>query len=328
MAARILRSVLPVLLLAPALALAAASSDEAPLPELETFVVSGEQPGPALWKVTRKDHTLWILPTYGPLPAQLVWKSRQVEDVIRGSQEVYALAQIPVERPDDVKSRTRMFKAVMNIDGKALVEVMPPDLHRRFVQLSEKYAGGSAPFERFRPFQAVDLLQDAAMNRLQLTSDGGVHDTVRRLADRHGVKYMTFQSLGSGTWERLISDLEKTPRDADVACAQARMDRLESDLREAVDRANAWARGDLSELRHDVGLLNGGPDMVVCRQFFQHMKSVRQALQAMRRKSYSAYEKALKRNRSTLVLISIGDLFDADGLLAMMKKGGYRIDEP
>jgi len=326
MLSRILRRILPVFLVAPLVA-PAASNDE-PLPELETFVVTGVQPGPALWKVRRKDHTLWILPTYGPLPAQLVWKSQQVEEVIRDSQEVYSLAQIPVEQPTDSESRSRMFKAVMNNDGKALVEVMPVELHQRFEQLSERYAGSSAPFERFRPFQAVDMLQDAAMKRLQLTSDGGVHDTVRRLADRRGVKFVTFKALGSGTWEKLISDMEKTPREADMACAEARMDRLEADLRDAIDRANAWARGDLSGLRHDVGLLNGGPDMAVCRQFFQHMKSVRQALQTMRKKSYSAYEKALKKNRSTLVLISIGDLFDSDGLLAMLKKDGYQIEEP
>ena len=216
----------------------------------------------------------------------------------------------------------------MNVDGKVLVEVMLVELHQRFVQLSQRYAGSSAPFERFRPFQAVDMLQDAAMNRLQLTSDGDVHDTVRWLANRYGAKFMTFKPLRSSAWERLIADLEKTPREADTACAAARMDRLESDLHDAVDRANAWARGDLSALRRDVGLLNGGPDMVVCRQFFQHMKSVRQALQTMRKNSYAAYGRALKKNRSTLVLISVGDLFDKDGLLAMLKKDGYQIEEP
>ena len=205
---------------------------------------------------------------------------------------------------------------------------MPADLHQRFMQLGEKYAGGSAVFERFRPFQAVDTLRDTAMKRLQLTSDGGVPDTVRRLADRHGVKFMTFKPMRSGAWEKVVSDMEKTPREADLACARARLDRLESDLRDAVERANAWGRGDLSELRHDAGLLNGGADLVVCRQFFQHMQFVRQTLRTLRKNSYSAYEKALKKNRSTLVLISIGDLFDADGLLTMLKKNGYIIEEP
>lgn len=329
MAPRILRLILSLLLLAPIAARSAESAaPEAPLPELETFVVTGEQPGPALWKVMRKDHALWILPTYGPLPARLIWKSSQVEQVIRDSQQVYSLSQIPLDTPEDINSRVRMLKAVSNLDGKTLAEVMPTDLHQRFVQLSDRYAGSSAIFERFRPFQATDMLQDAAMKHLQLTTDGGVHDTVRRLADKYGVKFLSVKPLRSGVWKRVVSDMEKTPREADLACARARMDRIEADLRDAVERANAWARGDLSQLRRDVGLLNGGADMAVCRQFFLHLKFVRQTLQTLRKRSYAAYEKALKQNRSTLVLISIGDLFDADGLFAMLKKDGYRIEEP
>jgi hypothetical protein len=335
MTSRILRSILPVLLLTPVLALAPASAQSAqlseqraPLPELDTFVVTGEQPGPALWKVRRKDHTLWILPTYGPLPAGLVWKSHQVEEVIRGSQEIYAQRLIPVQAPQNLKSRVRMLRAVSNIDGKILAEVMPADLHQRFVQLSERYAGSGAAFERFRPFQASDMLQDAAMKKLQLASDGGVYDSVRRLADRYRVKFLAFGTLRSNAWDRMVSDLEKTPRTADMACAAARMDRLESDLRDAVERSNAWARGDLSQLRRDVGVLNGGADMAACRQFFQHLKFVRQTLRALQKKSYSTYEQALRRNRSTLVVIPIGDLFDADGLLAKLRKDGYQIEEP
>src|SRR5205085_295786 len=97
---------------------------------------------------------------------------------IRDSQEIYAEARIPLETPEDARSHARLVKAVTNSDGKILAEVMPADLHQRFVQLSEKYAGGSAVFERYRTFQAVDALRDAAMKRLQLTSDGGVDNTV------------------------------------------------------------------------------------------------------------------------------------------------------
>ena len=221
-----------------------------------------------------------------------------------------------------------MLQAVSNIDGKILAEVMPAELHQRFAQLSERYAGSSAAFERFRPFQASDMLQDASLKKLLLTSDGGVYDSVHRLANRYGVKFLAFETMRSNAWDKMVSDLEKTPREADLACTAARMDRLESDLRDAVERANTWARGDLSQLRRDVGVLNGGADMAACRQFFQHMKFVRQTLQTLRKKSYSTYTRALRKNRSTLVLISIGDLFDREGLLTMLRKDGYQIEEP
>ena len=62
---------------------------EAPAPEeLETFVVSGEQPGPGLWKVTRDDHVMWVLASYAPLPKGMTWRSKQIEARIAESQEV------------------------------------------------------------------------------------------------------------------------------------------------------------------------------------------------------------------------------------------------
>jgi hypothetical protein len=35
---------------------------------LETVLVTGEQPGPGLWKVSHGDHVLWILGAQYPLP--------------------------------------------------------------------------------------------------------------------------------------------------------------------------------------------------------------------------------------------------------------------
>jgi len=311
-----------------ALAQSTAAPDPAAIPELETFVVTGEQPGPALWKVTRKDHTLWILPTFGPLPAKLVWRSSQVEAVIRDSQEVYAEPRIPLQRRTDAESQQRLWKAITNENGKLLQQVMPPDLYVQFSDLSRRYAGGTRVFELFRPFQATDMLKDAAMERLQLTSDGGIADIVLNLAGRYGVKFMRLKELDTRAWDKMVSQLEKTPREADLACTKARLDRLESDLRQAVDRSNAWARGDISTLREDPGLHTDGADIKVCGQFFQHMTFVRKTIADKRKNNYVTYQRALKKNHSTLILMPIDEMFDANGLIAKLRKDGYQVEEP
>src|SRR5687767_14561157 len=55
---------------------------------IEEVLVTGEHPGPGLWKVTRDDSTLWILGTHTPLPTQLTWRSQQVEWVMTEAQQV------------------------------------------------------------------------------------------------------------------------------------------------------------------------------------------------------------------------------------------------
>jgi hypothetical protein len=39
--------------------------------ELDQVLVTGEQPGPGLWKVSKDDHVLWILGTLAPLPQKM-----------------------------------------------------------------------------------------------------------------------------------------------------------------------------------------------------------------------------------------------------------------
>ena len=46
-------------------------------PPLEEILVVGEQPGPAMWRVSKGDHTLWIFATLEPLPKDMVWRSKE-----------------------------------------------------------------------------------------------------------------------------------------------------------------------------------------------------------------------------------------------------------
>ena len=84
------------LVLAAWLAAGAVSAQPAPPPagadavvDLDTVQVTGEQPGPGLWKVTGpQGHILWILGTVSPLPARVEWRSDEVERTIAGVDHV------------------------------------------------------------------------------------------------------------------------------------------------------------------------------------------------------------------------------------------------
>ena len=51
---------------------------------LEPVLVTGEQPGPGLWKVSKGDHVLWILGAQYPLPKKMLWRGREVEHAREG----------------------------------------------------------------------------------------------------------------------------------------------------------------------------------------------------------------------------------------------------
>jgi hypothetical protein len=65
------------------LVIAAEPQPAAPLEELDTVLVTGIRPGPALWKVSKGDHVLWILGTYSPMPKKMTWNSAAAEMHLR-----------------------------------------------------------------------------------------------------------------------------------------------------------------------------------------------------------------------------------------------------
>src|SRR6478736_2856556 len=88
------------------LVLPAPARAAAEVPELETFVVSGEQPGPGLWKVSKGDRVMWVLAAYAPMPKDMTWRTQQVEARIAESQEVLYAGNV------DIGVNIGMFRAL------------------------------------------------------------------------------------------------------------------------------------------------------------------------------------------------------------------------
>lgn len=318
-----------VLMLGAVLAVQVRAQSEGPaskqisLEELETVLVIGEQPGPGLWKVSKDGHTLWLLGTYGPLPTRMSWRSRQVEAIVRESQEIYGEVSLIVS-PSDAKL---VYKATRNVDGKALEDVLPNDLYRQLVELNRQFGGGSDQFEQLRPVAAADRLRDKALQKLKLTSDGGIQKSLQRLARKHRVKFRSLKVTADDKPAReMTKQLDAIPREQDIPCAKVKMDRLESALKEAVVRTNAWARGDIATLRQSLGVVDNEPD--ACAAFVDSMKGLRDAGIAAYAQGEAALREALRNNHSTLAMVSIVELLRPHGILARFRADGYEIEEP
>jgi uncharacterized protein YbaP (TraB family) len=318
-----------VLTLGAVLALQVQAQSEGPVPkqisleELEAVLVIGEQPGPGLWKVSKDGHVLWLLGTYGPLPNKMSWRSRQVEAIVKESQEIYGQAGLMVSASDG----KLVYKATGNVGGKVLADVLPNDLYRRFTELNHEFGGSRDKFERLRPTAAVDGLRDQALQKLKLTSDGGVENSLQRLARKHRVKFRSLMVKADDKPAREITkQLDAIPREQDIPCAKGKMDQLESTLKVAIERANAWARGDVATLRRRLGVTDEGPE--ACAAFFASMKGFKDGGFAAYAQGEATLREALRNNRSTLAMMSIGELLRPDGILARFRADGYEVEEP
>ncbi len=323
--------------LAPAFGQSGAASAPPPtssnVANLNPVVVSGVQPGPGLWKVSKGDHVLWILGTLSPLPRRMTWQSQQVADVIAGSQQVLLAPSIKMKL--DVGFFGKLFllpaaySARKNEDGKTLQQLLPPAQYVRWLVLKQQYLGNDRGIERWRPIFAAQELYGKALKANGLNNSGGVVSSVEALARQHGIKPtpVVYQTVIEQP-RAAIKAFTASGLD-DTACFSHTLDSIEHDLPTMTARANAWASGDLQTLqqlpdsdRRDTcvaALTSAG---------FAHKLGLDDLPTRLRDAWLAAARAALAHNAQTFALLPIDQLLSPDGWLARLKALGYAVESP
>lgn len=302
--------------------------------DMEAVVVSGVQPGPGLWKVSHGGNVLWILGTVSPVPKRMDWHSPQVEAVMADAEEIIGPPGIEV-----AMGAGSMFKALFamptllrarqNPGGKTLREMLPPDLYARWENLKLLYLGDDKGVEEWRPMFAAGELYQAAIRRAGLQPGSGVDKRLDALVKAHEVKRTsTVVRREVKDPKGLAKSFAKSEVD-DIACFRSVLDRLEADVSHAVDRANAWAAGDVEELSR---LMRSGSlescFEAVARTEAAKSLGIDEAHDRSLANWFSAVDAALKANRVSFATLPVSDLLAADGLLAGLKARGYLVQAP
>ena len=303
---------------------AAAANDAAPMEEV---VVTGEHEGPRLWKVHKdNDHVLWILGTVTPLPRKMIWQSDAVENVLQQSQEVvpaWPAFGIGANPFTALRVWIQWRSMQKNPDRMDLQEVLPPDLYKRFAALKNRYAPKDSRLNELRPAFAAQRLLDEALDATGLTMHNEVQQTVLKLARRQGVKIHQ-DKLKVEHPVDVLKDVGKTPLEGEIACLQAVIGRLETDLGPMQARARAWALGNVDELRR----LIHPDDRTACIAAVSTSDRVRTLIAQAQEDWFLAVQDALQHNRSTLAVQSMDRLLGDNGTLAILRKQGYQVEGP
>ena len=259
---RIAHRLIVLLLLAGTAPLAAAFDAPAPassalLPpgqvtELQGVSVSGVQPGPGLWKVSKGDHVLWVLGTLELLPKGMVWQARDVQAAIADSQQVLDKPQFKVDAKLGFFGTLGILPSLIGVrnnpDGKHLVDVVPPDQYAHWLVLKKKYLGWDNGVEKQRPIFAAFALFLAAIKQADLTDDM-IDPLIKKAAAQHDLKPTPINyTVVVDQPKAIVKDFKKGPLE-DGDCFAKTLDHLDSDVALMRARANAWATGDLDALR-------------------------------------------------------------------------------
>jgi uncharacterized protein YbaP (TraB family) len=304
-----------------------ASSDQA----MDEVIVSGEQPGPPLWKVWKGDHVMYVLGTMVPLPRNITWRSREVESVIERAQEIVAQEQVSANIGffRGMRLLPAAMRARRNPDGADLKDVLTPDLYARWSVLKTRYMGSDKGVESYRPMVAGYELYQEALKKSGLTRGNVVWPTVRKLAKKHDVPINEPHiKVDLDDPRGLIKDFTETPRDADIACFAATLHRLETDLEPMKQRAAAWSVGDIETLDR----LRTPTQEATCLDAVTSVPRLQEEYKKIRARAVTEWmgivENALTRNEVTLAVLSMNEILNPNGRLTELQKRGYTIEKP
>lgn len=311
-----------------------AAPDQAPAQqELEEILVRGEQPGPAMWKVSNGDHTLWIMGTLSPMPGKMTWRQRQAEEVIKASGEILAESSTDFDMDIGLREGFSLLRQAMklrhNADGSTLKQVLPAPVYQRWHAAHRRWFGKDpGPKERARPFYAAVLLYERALERSGLTPEPVVWNTAAKVARRHGVKVRRREFRMELKDPRgMLDELAKLPVEQEAACLVAVLDYIDQEVPKMKRRAEAWAVGDLAELRR----LPSVRDQPACMEL---AKGTRVAELARREEELHKEDWAgivdwlLLTHPTSFTTLPVEKLFEPDGVLADLRRKGYTVEEP
>ncbi|MES2341331.1 MAG: TraB/GumN family protein [Pseudomonadota bacterium] len=298
-----------------ALVLAAPAGAQTPDPDatlVEELVVTGRLPGPAWWRVSDADTTVYVLGAPSVMPKSLPWDESVLLRRLEGANRVIlpfnqvsvSLLTVPGAAFNLLRLRSRT----------PYEETLAPTLRARFAAVRMK-AGKPADRYRVKNGLAAGLiLVDDYRQAAQLTAADPAK-TVRRLAKARRLKVEEKAYDGAG----LLGQVVKTPRAAQQACLDDALDEAEAGPGGARRAAQAWAQGDvrgaLSAERGFEKCLAAAPGALALDTRFK-------ADQA------AAIARALKTPGHAVAVVPLRPLLAQGGVLDQLKSQGFEVKTP
>lgn len=303
--------------------------------QLDAVVVTGGAPGPGLWHVYAGENEMWILGTLSPLPASISWNSETLRGLVADAQEVLWEPYYAV----DVKSGFfqklslgyGMKKASKNPDGKTLQQVLSPDLAARWSRAKARYLPRDRDVEKLRPLMAADVLYRAAIAANGLSNRRIWAQPLQDAIKAAGAKSTAPKievNLDPAKAKALLKEAQNVSFN-DAACMDATLDAIEQDLPRMITNANAWATGNLERINFDKIQRR---DRACADVFSNNDVSRRHGLPnialAINNRFMQEAEGALKRNRTTVVVVPLENMLGPNGYAAKLRAKGYEVSNP
>lgn len=316
------RVTMAALLLATALvgpvAAQAPSSPQAPLIDLEAtlveeLVVNAKLPGPAWWRVSDGDTTIYILGLPSALPKGQAWDRSILERRLTGA---FALITPPAAKAGIADTPAALSLLSKMRSKTPLSASLPPALNARMAANLKRLGKPADAYANWKPLAAGMLLARDFRKSANLDFDQP-DASILRLAKKKRVKITSAATYKAMPAAKLIVR-EHTPA-VGIACLEVVLDEVEAGPGRLRSAGQAWAAG---EVRTSMSGVRG----------YERCAAQLPGAAELNRKAMSdqteAIARALKTPGHAVAIMGVRPLVAEDGVLARLRARGFTVKTP
>ncbi len=279
--------------------------------DITQVVVRAKVPGPAMWKLTRGDSTVWVLGTLHVSPREVSWDSTHFQHVLQGAHFLI----LPHIVDDWMVSERDM-----ELPGwKQLKDVVSPQTYQRFQDVVARENLSSLPTGvAYAPAWAGSWLIVNVYRNHNITT----HITPPEVTDYAKASGVIVKNVDRRTSELQARQYAGLDHDADEACLNDYLDGIDHDLATVDLMGEAWARGDVATILAN----HRDPAWVTC--FLSQPKYAKIYQTYAVDDMVKAVDKALKAPGKSVAVMPLSDLLRKDGILDRLRAEGVEITSP
>ena len=279
---------------------------------VEELVVNAKLPGPAWWRISDGDTTIYMLGTLASLPKGAVWDKSVLERRLDGA---FALILPPVGRAG-VTDIPAMLRLRGKLKSDQPLDAAAPELAPRLAKVRAQLGKKPDAYRDWSPLGAGIMIAIDYQKTTKL-DPGEPERTVGKLARKHRVK-----ARPAGTYKAMPvvkAAVRDHSAEAGQLCLEGVLSEAEAGSAAARAAAQAWARGDVREAI-------AGP-----RNFQRCIRSLPGMVELEKRAmddEIAALTEAMKTPGHAVALFSIRGLVAQNGLLDRMRAKGFTVRTP
>jgi hypothetical protein len=275
-------------------------------------------PGPAVWHLTRGDSEVWILGTVGSMPDGLTWNKNYLGELLDGARAILLPPRPSIGVFEGAWFLITNGSKFSLPRGQSLEPSLSAELRARFIATREHLGQDENRYKTDTPLRAALRLQQDLQDKLDLTRDEP-RDTIDRLAR---TKHVPSAPIARYEVLDAAEDVLKLNPEQQRVCLAQSVEDVDRQIVHAVPAAQAWAIGDLKDLKANYGESR----LVNCVVAAVH--SVANISERDVADYTAAINAALDKPGKTIAVIDIGPLLRRGGVLERLQALQVVIEGP